>query len=111
MDLADRICRSCKELTKLERDGWDSYLDQLPNWTVADSSDPPRLLRWFKFKNFREALEFANRIGELAEVMDHHPDLLVTWGKLRCEIWTHNLKGLSELDFILAARIDRLINS
>lgn len=62
-----------------------------------------------KTKNFLESLALANKIGEVAEEQGHHPDLLVRWGELNIELWTHKIDGLSEADFILAAKIDRLI--
>lgn len=66
------------------------------------------LERTFSFPDFREALAFTNRVGELAEQQGHHPDLHLAWGKVRVEIWTHKIDGLTESDFVLAAKIDRL---
>ena len=66
------------------------------------------LSREFGFKDFKEALTFANSIGEIAEEEGHHPDILVSWGKVGVTIWTHAIDGLSENDFILAAKIDEL---
>ena len=66
------------------------------------------LERRFKFKNFREALDFTNRVGELAEEEGHHPDIGLGWGRVDLKIWTHTIGGLTESDFILAAKIDRL---
>ena len=74
-------------------------------WQVIDE----RLLeKQFKFRNFKEALDFVNRVGELAETVDHHPDLCLGWGKATITIWTHSIGGLSEGDFVFAARADRL---
>jgi len=61
-----------------------------------------------KFPNFREALNFVNSVGELAEVKGHHPDIFLTWGKVDITTWTHKINGLTESDFILAAKIDKL---
>ena len=66
------------------------------------------LKKEYKFKNFREALNFTNKVGELAEEQGHHPDIYLAWGKVRLAIWTHVIDGLTENDFILAAKIDAL---
>ena len=76
-----------------------------PGWKILREH---HLEKEFAFKNFKEALVFANHIGRLAEEEGHHPDLLISWGKLRVELWTHKIQGLSENDFILAAKIDIL---
>jgi 4a-hydroxytetrahydrobiopterin dehydratase len=61
----------------------------------------------FTFKNFTEALAFVNRVGDVAEEQNHHPDLYLAWGKVRVEIWTHKINGLTESDFIFAAKADQ----
>ena len=63
----------------------------------------------FRFPDFREALNFTNRVGELAEQQGHHPDIHLSWGKVRIEIWTHKINGLTRSDFVLAAKIDGLV--
>jgi 4a-hydroxytetrahydrobiopterin dehydratase len=70
--------------------------------------DEHHLHRTFGFSDFRQALSFTNRIGELAEEQGHHPDLCLSWGKVEVSIWTHKIDGLTESDFVLAAKIDRL---
>ncbi|MFA5523214.1 MAG: 4a-hydroxytetrahydrobiopterin dehydratase [Tissierellales bacterium] len=62
----------------------------------------------YKFKNFKEALDFTNKVGELAESEGHHPDIYLSWGKVVLKLWTHKIGGLHENDFILAAKIDQL---
>jgi 4a-hydroxytetrahydrobiopterin dehydratase len=74
-------------------------------WRVQDAH---HLEKEFKFKNFREALAFVNKVGELAEKVNHHPDLGLSWGKVKVELWTHKIGGLSEADFVFAAKVDRL---
>ena len=64
----------------------------------------------YKFKNFREALDFTNRVGALAERQQHHPDIYLAWGKVKLTIWTHKINGLTESDFVLAAKADELLN-
>ncbi len=78
---------------------------QVPEWQVIEEH---HLERSFRFKNFAEALRFTNGIGALAEEQGHHPDILLSWGKAAVRIWTHKIDGLTESDFVLAAKIDRL---
>ena len=66
------------------------------------------LERSYKFKNFREALAFTNRVGELAEAQGHHPDISLGWGRVQLQLWTHKIDGLTESDFVFAAKVDRL---
>lgn len=66
------------------------------------------LEKTYRFKNFREALDFLNRVGELAERIGHHPDAFLAWGRVTLQVWTHKIKGLAESDFIFAAKCDRL---
>lgn len=75
------------------------------NWKVLDEQ---RLEKEFKFPDFRHALEFVNHVGEVAEEQNHHPDIYFTYGQARIQIWTHSVKGLTESDFVLAAKIDEL---
>jgi 4a-hydroxytetrahydrobiopterin dehydratase len=82
-------------------------LRELKGWQ-ADGDK--QLHKTVKTENFQQALELANKVGALAEEAQHHPDLLVRWGELRIDLWTHAINGLSEADFILAARIDRVVN-
>lgn len=79
---------------------------QVPEWQVAEPDGVRRLVRIFKFKDFASALEFTNRVGELAESEGHHPALLTEWGKVTVSWWTHKIKGLHPNDFIMAARTD-----
>ena len=72
-------------------------------WSKATTS-----LVTFAFGDFREALAFVNKVGEIAESEGHHPDILLAWGKAEITIWTHKINGLTESDFILAAKIDKL---
>jgi len=81
------------------------YAGQVPLWSVSDGV---RIEREFKFADFKAALEFVNRVGELAELEQHHPDIHLAYGKVRVELWTHKVGGLTVNDFILAAKIDRI---
>ena len=74
-------------------------------WRVVDDH---HLEKEFRFPDFRQALDFTNRVGELAEEQNHHPDLHLAWGRVRVVIWTHKIDGLTESDFVFAAKADRL---
>jgi 4a-hydroxytetrahydrobiopterin dehydratase len=74
-------------------------------WAVVDEH---HLERTYKFNNFRKALDFTNRVGELAESEGHHPDIFLAWGKVVLKLWTHKIGGLTESDFVFAAKVDEL---
>lgn len=106
-DLATKECVPCQggvvplkgaELTPLQK-----QLGQ--GWRVVEEH---HLEREFSFDDFKQALAFTNQVGELAEAVNHHPDLYLTYGKVTVKIWTHKIDGLTESDFILAAKIDAL---
>ena len=79
------------------------------DWDVIEVNDIQLIQRVFKFKNFLQALEFANKVGEIAEEEDHHPLLIVEWGMLTVQWWTHVVKGLHKNDFIMAAKTNDII--
>ncbi len=104
--LTNRACEPCRGLTeKLTEPELAKYAAEVPQWTVVDGQ---RIERSFEFSDFRLALEFVNRVGDLAERDQHHPDIHLSYGRVRVELWTHKVHGLSVNDFILAAKIDRL---
>ncbi len=105
--LSDKACIPCRGgVPPLEGDELKRLLGALGNgWTVVDGH---HLNKEYTFGNFIGALAFTNEIGELAEEQGHHPDFYLAWGKLRLTIWTHKIDGLTESDFILAAKADRL---
>jgi 4a-hydroxytetrahydrobiopterin dehydratase len=81
---------------------------QIPAWQIVERDSIPRLERVFRLKNFVEALELTNKIGQLAESEGHHPALLTEWGKVTVTWWTHKIRGLHRNDLIMAAKTDRL---
>ena len=104
--LAAKHCIPCKGgVPALKGDALKPYVAQVPNWTVVGEH---HLERVFKFPDFRSALDFVNRIGQIAEAEQHHPDLELGWGRVGVKIYTHKIDGLVESDFILAAKIDTL---
>ena len=93
-------------LEEAERELLKAQLD--PDWEVVEGH---HLQREFQFEDFRTAMDFTVRVGEMAETQGHHPDLYLAWGKARVVIWTHKIDGLTESDFIFAARTDALFPS
>lgn len=107
MALADKTCEPCRGgMPPLTREQFGPMLGELQGWSVE--ADDKHLKKSIKTRDFLESLDLANKIGVVAEEQGHHPDLLVRWGELNIELWTHKIDGLSEADFILAAKIDRL---
>lgn len=105
-ELAEKNCVSCRGgVPALQGEELAALARQLPEWQVVDEH---HIRRSFKFRDFRAALNFVNRVGELAEQQGHHPDLFLAWGRVDITTWTHKINGLTESDFILAAKIDRL---
>ncbi len=84
------------------------YLEEVKEWKVVNDKGVDTISRQFKFKDFKEALAFVNKIGEIAEEEGHHPDIELGWGRVGVELSTHAIGGLSTNDFILAAKIDKL---
>lgn len=105
-DLADRTC-DCASVLRASQGQVDSYLLSLPQWRLT-ATEPQKIERIFKTNDFKSALTLANQIGEIADNINHHPDLTVSYGRLVVQIFTHSKGGLTEADFILAAKIDRL---
>ena len=110
--LSSQKCVPCEGGTPpLQSARVDELIKQIDSaWVVvpATASEAMRIRRNFKFKNFVEAMKFVNRVAEIAEAEGHHPDLHIFYNKLMIELWTHAVSGLSENDFIVAAKIDQL---
>lgn len=105
-DLASKTCVPCKGgVPPLAGKELEALAKQVPEWTVVNSH---HIVRKFTFPDFRQALTFVNKVGEIAEQQGHHPDILLSWGKAEITTWTHKIDGLTESDFILAAKIDNL---
>ncbi len=106
--LAEKECVPCKggvaplKGQDLARMAWELN----GNWRVVNEH---HLEKEYKFDDFRQALAFTNRVGELAESQGHHPDIYLAWGKVKLTVWTHKVDGLTESDFILAAKADKLV--
>jgi 4a-hydroxytetrahydrobiopterin dehydratase len=109
LNLREDKCVPCRgdepRLTKAEI---QELVPQVPEWNVVERGDIKRLERVFRFPNFKQALEFTNKVGDLAEAEDHHPALTTEWGKVTVTWWTHAIKGLHRNDFIMASKTDQV---
>ncbi len=104
--LSAKTCVPCRGgVPALKGQPIAELLHQLSGWTVVDEH---HLDKTYTFPDFQQALAFVNRVGDLAEQQGHHPDIYLAWGKVGIQVWTHKIDGLTESDFILAAKIDEL---
>jgi 4a-hydroxytetrahydrobiopterin dehydratase len=105
MHLVERQCAPCKEgQSAMSAEETAEMARDIPRWSVADQ----KIVREFKLKGFREAIEFVNEIADLAEEQDHHPDIFIRYNKVSVTLWTHKVNGLTPNDFIMAAKIGEL---
>ncbi len=109
-DLSKKKCVPCEGgIPPFDTKEIHKYLKKVDGWDVKSNNDSNfYLIKDFKFKNFRESQNFINRVGDLAEKENHHPDISFGWGYCTIKIFTHAIKGLAESDFILAAKIDKI---
>ena len=104
MGLSARKCVPCTSgATPMEREKAVKLLEETPDWELTD--DGKKIRRKFRFGDFAAAMQFAGRVGELAEQEDHHPDIAFGWGYCTVTFWTHKIGGLHENDFIMAAKV------
>ena len=108
-ELVQAKCVACRkgELTLTEEEIAE-LSPQVREWNIVESDGIKRLERSFRFKDFRQALSWTNRVGELAEAEGHHPAILTEWGNVTVSWWTHKIRGLHRNDFIMAAKTDTL---
>lgn len=106
-NLNKKECKPCSGKTPpLKAEEIRQLAQKLPNgWEIIEDK---KLQKRFKFRNFKEALAFTNKVGDVAESQQHHPDILLSWGKVNVSFMTHKIDGLSENDFIMAAKVDCL---
>jgi len=106
--LSEKHCVPCRGgIPPLEESEARRLLANVPDWKLEERGT--RLVRRFEFQDFKKAIEFVNRVAEVAEEEGHHPDIAIHWNKVDLVLWTHKIGGLHENDFILAAKIDRLL--
>ena len=105
-ELAEKSCVPCRGgVPPLTSEQIAPLLAQVPEWGVIDNH---HIERRFTFPDFKTALDFVNKVGAIAEEEGHHPDIVLVWGEVKVTIWTHKIDGLTESDFILAAKVDRI---
>lgn len=105
--LAQKTCTPCRGgIPPLDSEAAEEYLRDTPGWKLLD--DGHRIERSFRFSNFRQALDFVQQVGELAEEEGHHPDIAFGWGSATISLQTKKIKGLHENDFILAVKINAI---
>ena len=108
-DLHQMKCVACRaDEPSLTDDEIGALHPQIPEWQVKKVDGVKRLERVLKFKNYAEAVAFTNKIAALAEEQDHHPAIVLEWGRVTVEWWTHVVKGLHQNDFVMAAKTDEL---
>lgn len=107
--LASETCVACRRDSPRATDADIAELHpQIPDWTLADADGVPRLRRAFKFADFSGALEFASALGRAADAEGHHPRIVLEWGSVGVDWWTHKIRGLHRNDFIMAAKTDAM---
>ena len=105
-DLASKTCVPCQGgVPPLTGEALGVLAAQVEGWEVVDEH---HLQKTYRFSDFKSALRFVNQVGELAEEQGHHPDIELAWGRVGVKIWTHKIDGLTESDFVLAAKVDRI---
>jgi 4a-hydroxytetrahydrobiopterin dehydratase len=105
-ELAKKSCVPCKGgVPPLRGEALQALQQYVDEWDVVEEH---HIIKTFRFPDFVTALDFVNKVGTIAEEEGHHPDIYLTWGKVEITIWTHKISGLTESDFILAAKIDKL---
>ena len=111
-DLKNQKCVPCEsDIPPMSEEEIEEMLEEVPEWEVVKVDDVHHLKRTFKFDDFAEALEFTNQVGEAAEEEGHHPVIELTWGRATVEWWTHNIEGLHQNDFIMAAKSSNIYQS
>ena len=113
IELSMGKCEACNiDAPSLSDDEITKLQPQIPSWSIIEDEDEvKRLICAFAFKNYDESLNFTNIVAKLAEEEDHHPEIILEWGKVTVSWWSHKIKGLHQNDFICAAKTDELFNS
>ena len=109
-DLSNKKCIPCKgDIPPFDKSEIHKYLKKIDGWDVKSNKDQSYyLFKEFTFENFKLSQNFVNKVGDIAEKENHHPDISFGWGYCKIKIFTHAIKGLAESDFILAAKIDKI---
>ena len=110
-NLINNSCEACREDAPiLSESEINDLMNQIPSWSVIEETESKKLVCSFAFINYEDSVSFANKITTLAEEEDHHPEILLEWGKVTVSWWSHKIKGLHKNDFICAAKTDKLFS-
>lgn len=110
LELSQQSCEACRaDAPRISDADLKNLMHRIPDWSIVVVDKIMRLSREFSFKNFEQAMDFSNRVGDIAEAEGHHPAILTEWGKVTVTWWTHKIKGLHKNDLIMAARSDQLL--
>jgi len=110
-NLTSQKCVACQaDAPKVTDDELAEFIKEIPDWEAISEDSIPKLRRIFSFDDYIQAVNFSNQVADLAEEEDHHPAILLEWGRVQVTWWTHKILGLHKNDFIAAAKTDRLLN-
>jgi 4a-hydroxytetrahydrobiopterin dehydratase len=108
-DLSKQSCEACRaDAPRVSDEDLKLLMPNIPDWQVIVVDGIMQLSREFDFRNFEQAMAFSNRVGDIAELEDHHPAILTEWGKVTVTWWSHKIKGLHKNDLIMASRTDEV---
>jgi 4a-hydroxytetrahydrobiopterin dehydratase len=109
-DLSEEKCEACRAgAPKISDEDLRQLMPEIPAWEIIVVDNIMQLTKSYHFKNFELAMAFSNRVGNIAEEVDHHPAILTEWGKVTITWWSHKIKGLHKNDLIMAARTDKVL--
>ncbi len=109
-NLSKGSCEACRiDASKVTNSEIESLMPQIPSWSILENDDIKRLVCSFAFLDYDQTVNFANSVTKLAEEEDHHPEIIIEWGKVTVSWWSHKIKGLHMNDFICAAKTDELL--
>jgi len=109
--LSKQTCEACRaDAPKVSDDELAQLIKEIPEWVAVTEDTILKLRRVFTFKNYQQAVDFTNKVANIAEQENHHPDVLLEWGKVTVTWWSHKIKGLHKNDFIMAAKTDEAFN-
>lgn len=109
-NLSKGSCEACRiDAPKVTNSQIESLMPQIPSWSILENDDIKRLVCSFAFLDYDQTVNFANSVAKLAEEEDHHPEIIIEWGKVTVSWWSHKIKGLHMNDFICAAKTDELL--
>ena len=110
-DLSDKKCEACTiDAPLVNSDDYPELLEELDDWSIEEESIN-KLVKTYNFANYADSVSFTNKIADLAEAEDHHPKIVLQWGSVELEWWSHKIKGLHLNDFICAAKSDKIFIS